>query len=141
MAAIMRQSQFLITSALVLLMLSGCNLGRPAAPTPTAPPTPDIPTAEFLAPPNNSQVFEGTDFALDIVARDSGSGITRLELYVDGVKINEAEPENGLSVPVFRVEMNWLAQGIGLHALEAIAYRADGTRSVEGRLTIEVVAR
>ncbi len=86
-------------------------------------------------------MFEGTEFALDIVGRDSGSGISRLELYVDGVKINEATPENGQSVPVFRVEMNWLAQGIGLHALEAVAYRADGARSVEARLTIEVVVR
>ena len=122
-----------------LLMLVGCNLGT--APETTVVPTPNIPTIEFLAPPNNSQVFDGFNLLLDIVARDEADGVARIEFYVDGERVNEATPLDATSVPVFRAEMNWVAQREGLHVLTAIAYREDGTQSDEALLNIEVVLR
>lgn len=124
--------------ALLLLALAGCNLGA-AQPTPV--PTPNLPQVEFLAPQNNARVFEGTDFTIDLVARDGGGGVARIELYIDGELINTARPEAAFSVPVFRAEMNWLARGDGLHVLSAVAYRADGTPSLETALNIEVIPR
>ena len=125
---------------IVLLFLIGwvvtaCNLGTPP---PTPVPTLDNPTVEFLSPPNNASIIEGNELVFDIVARDAGSGVFRIELIVDEVLINEAFSQQG-ATGVFRVEMNWLAQSPGIHAIEAIAYREDGTRSPEALLTIEVI--
>lgn len=123
---------------MALSVLSGCNLG--VAPD-TPVPTPDLPRVEFIAPPNNSQVLEQTDFPLDIIARDASVGIARLEFYIDETLITEVTPQDDEAVPVFRVQVNWLAQGVGLHGASAIAYRPDGTRSDEARLTLEVLPR
>lgn len=124
---------------LCLWVLAACNLTANTAPTPA--PTPDIPTIEFLSPPNNSQVFEGFNLLLDIVAQDAGDGVAKVEFFVDGELVNEAAPEEANSVPIFRVEMNWVAQREGLHVLEAVAYREDNTRSDPAILNIQVVLR
>ncbi len=123
---------------LIICGLAACNL---TTATPTPAPTPDIPTVEILAPPNNSQVYEGVDFTIDIIGRDDGAGVARIALYVDGEEINAATPEVAPTVPQLRVEMNWLARGVGLHSIAAVAYRLDGTASDEAILTIEVLPR
>ena len=124
---------------LVVLMtaLCACNLGTPSA---TPVPTPDIPTVEILAPPNNAQVIENTDFPIDIVGRDTTVGVDKIELYVDETLINESVKTDG-AVAAYRVTMNWLAKGIGLHVISAIAYREGGLRSDESIINIEVIAR
>lgn len=128
----MRQS--LIVSLSIIILLAGCNL-EGATPI---PPTPDIPQVQFLFPDNNQQVFEFTDLTLDVYAEDDSMGITMIDLFVDGELVNTAIPEvNGASQ--FRAEMNWLANGVGLHALSVIAYREDQTRSDEALLIVEVI--
>lgn len=123
---------------LLAAMLAGCNLGSPA---PTPIPTPDLPSAEITAPPNNRQVVEGVEFDIEIVARDSTAGIAKVELYVDEELINEAAPADSSSVPVFAVTMNWRAAGAGFHIVEAIPYREDGTQGDPAAITIEVLSR
>lgn len=122
---------------LLALLMTACNLSATSAPTAT--PLPELPTVEFLSPPNNSRVIEGVDFDLDIFAKDAGAGIARLELYVDDEIVNDATPQAHISVPELRVTMNWLAEGTGFHVLSVVAYRLDGTRSDEALLTVEVV--
>lgn len=126
---------------LVLLLclgfLAACSLAKP---TPTPLPTPDIPQVEIRSPANSQQVLEGLDFDIDILASDSSAGIQRIELYVDDVLINTAEPVDGLA-PVFRATMNWLARGIGFHKISALAYRADDVRSREHVIVLEVIPR
>lgn len=124
---------------LVVLLAAGCNLSAEAPQTPV--PTRDAPAVEFLFPPNNSTVLEGTDLTLDIVARDASIGVHRLEIYLNDVLLRETELADYTVEPVYRVQVNWLADGVGLHALTAVAFRPDGTRSDEGRITIEVVPR
>lgn len=119
-------------------LLSACTLTDSP---PTLTPTPDLPSVSFQFPENRSQVFEGTDLTLDLVARDNTQGIARIELLVDTQPLQEATPIGGEAVPVFRVEMNWLAQGIGNHILTATAYRADGTPSDETNIVLEVIPR
>jgi len=134
----MRRFTIRLLSCALLLLLAACNLGVDAQATPV--PTPDIPTVEILSPVNNQQVREGIMFDLDIVGRDPGAGIERIELFIDDQKINEATPLEAEAVAVFRVTMNWLAQGVGRHVVEAIAYRADGTPSDPFTISIEVLA-
>ena len=121
----------------ILLLVSACNLNQGVLPTPF--PTPDLPTAEFLSPPNNTRVREAFDLELEIVARDPGPGVSRVELYIDDEKINEASPATGTAEKVFTVTMNWLTSGLGDHVIRVIPYRKDGTRGDEVILNIEVV--
>lgn len=117
--------------------LAACSLAKP---TPTPLPTPDIPQVEIRSPANSQQVLEGLDFDIDILASDSSQGIQRIELYVDEVLINAAEPVDG-PAPLFRVTMNWLARGIGYHKIGAFAYRPDEVRSRENVIILEVIPR
>ncbi|MFQ3660056.1 MAG: Ig-like domain-containing protein [Anaerolineae bacterium] len=119
-----------------LAVLMACNLAQPA---PTPIPTPDLPTVEIIDPPNNVQVIEGTTFAFDVVARDASQGVSKIELYIDEALINQVNPFDVVAAPVFRAQINWTAQGVGLHVVEAIAYRPDGQRSDGALLTIEVI--
>lgn len=122
--------------AVGLLTLLACNLAQPV---PTPFPTPDLPTVEIIDPPNNVQVIEGTTFAFDIVGRDAAQGVSKIELYIDGVLVNMVNPFDVIAAPVFRAQINWTAQGVGLRAVEAIAYRPDGQRSDAALLTLEVI--
>lgn len=119
---------------IVVGLTAACNL---AAPTPV--PTPDLPTVAIIAPLNNATVVEGFDLTLDIVAQDAGAGIARIELLIDDFIVDEFRPVERIEEPVFRVETNWVAEGIGRHRLSAIAYRSDGTRSDEFSIVIEVL--
>ncbi len=127
-----------IICLIVIIIMTGCNLGTGGE---TPLPTPDIPTLEIIAPANNQQVVEGFDFDFDIVARDNNPGISLVELYVDELLINFSKPVDEEHVPVFRTTMNWLASAPGLHVVEVIAYRPDGTQGDPARINIEVVPR
>ena len=120
------------------LLLAACNLSTTM---PTPAPTPDLPIVEILSAPNNAPVLEATVFDFDIVARDETQGVERIELRIDEQIVAEARPVDQAVVPVFRVTMNWRAQGVGRHIVEAIAYRSDGTRSDAAVLNIEVLPR
>ncbi len=128
--------KIILRASLGLLCILACNLSA-AAPTPM--PTPDLPRTEILSPLNNARVIEGTEFEFDVVGRDETVGIARLELRIDETTVHEVTPTGDEAVPVFRATMNWLAAGVGLHIVEAIAYRADGTPSDATLINIEVV--
>ena len=121
------------------ILLAGCTLSA-ESPTPTPlPPTPDIPSVTFLYPQDDTPVVEGSELRIDIVAQDS-VGIQKIEVRLNGqLLIPPTWPETG-PAPVYRLETNWIATGIGRHVLSAIAYRSDGTRSDETIIEIEVIA-
>ncbi|QPC83229.1 hypothetical protein G4Y79_02305 [Phototrophicus methaneseepsis] len=123
----------------ITFVLAGCNLTT-ADRLPTPIPTPDLPRAEILEPPNNVQIIEGTEFNIDIVARDESQGIARIVLLIDEVEVNSATPQEEGPVNVFRVTMNWRASGPGRHVIEAIAYRPDETPSDAAVLNVDVLA-
>lgn len=118
---------------LICLLFTGCTLEA------TPAPTPDIPRVQFIAPANNSRVVNGTDLTVDLFAQDSTLGIAKIEFFADGSLIKEASLPNYDVQTDFRIQVNWLASGLGFHALSAIAYRPDGTPSNEAFLSIEVV--
>lgn len=130
--------RFVNVALISAFLLAGCNLGQ-VEPTPA--PTPDRPRVEFLFPEADASVIEGTDLTIDLVARDETVGVNRIELLLNGIRLSDAPTEDGLPRQVYRVEMNWIAQGPGLHNLTAIAFRPDGTASAEVDLTLEVLER
>jgi hypothetical protein len=116
---------------IALLLLSACSLNTPAPP-------PDVPHVEFLFPMEGVSVSAGTDLQIGLVATDS-TGIARVELLIDDLPHQEARPAEATTVPVFTVDMNWLAQGSGVHVLTATAYRANGTASEPAIIRVNVV--
>ncbi len=127
-----------VLTVFLLLVLAACNLQQG---TPTLLPTPDVPAVEFLSPVNGSSVIEGTDLTIELVARDAGEGVARVELLVDDLPHQEGAPVDNVAVPTFTVIMNWLAEGQGFHSLTAVAYRPDGTAGQPAIISIQVVAR
>lgn len=121
----------------ILLVVSGCNLTNEPEPTATA--TPPMPEIQFLFPANEATVVEGTDLDIELLASDEGIGIARVEFLVDETLINERGPDISAAVPLFTVNMNWLAQGQGRHTLSAIAYRPDGTASDMETILVNVL--
>lgn len=115
----------LILTTVLVLLLSSCNL---ASQDSVVTPTPAIPVVQFQFPSNNFSVASGTDLQIQLLAQDT-VGIASIQLNVDGQPHQTAAPVDSETVPVFTVDMNWLAEGIGLHSLEATAFRLDGTPS------------
>jgi len=115
----------LIVSAILALLLCSCNL---AAQDSVVTPTPAVPVVQFQFPSNNFSVASGTDLQIQLLAQDT-VGVASIQLNVDGQPHQTAAPIDSETVPVFTVDMNWLAEGIGLHSLEATAFRLDGTPS------------
>jgi hypothetical protein len=122
-------------SLTIVFALCACNLtvGQPVTPTPA------IPTIIFQFPTNNVAVAEGTDLQIQLLAQDT-VGIAHVELMVDGALHQDARPVDSDSVPVFTVDMNWLAEGVGLHAFQATAYRLDGTASRPVLINVNVTS-
>ena len=127
----------LLRMLLFALCLGACSLSKPA-PTPAPTVTPAIPQVKILFPAHNQQVIEGVVFDIDILAKDFGQGVARIELLVDGELTQTAESENGAPGD-YRVTMNWFAKGIGWHKFAAVAYREGGAASQPAIIALEVV--
>lgn len=131
----------LLTLGLVLLTVilnAGCNLvvDEPE------PPPPPLPVIQFLDPPADAVFEEGEEVTIRLLAQDpNGTGVARVALLIDDLLHQEALPVISAAVPVFTVEMNWLASGIGLHALTATAFRLDGTAGPAETIRILVSPR
>jgi len=119
---------------LVAALLVGCNLAA-VEPTPTLPPN----RIEFITPTNNFRVNEGTELIIQLVAHDP-DGVAEVELLVDGQTHQTATPVDAPTAPVFVVDMNWLAEGVGLHSMTAASYRANGRFSATTIINVEVIA-
>ncbi len=109
---------------IAVILTAGCNLVMDE-PGPSLPP---LPTVQFLDPQADAVVSEGDEVTIRLLAQDpGGTGVARVALLIDDLPHQEALPVVSAAVPVFTVDMNWLASGIGLHALTATAFRLDGT--------------
>jgi hypothetical protein len=126
----------LLLLALVALATAACTLVQ-AVPPPTAAPF----SVQFQTPENGAQFTEGATVSVLVYAQDqTGPGIARIDLLVDDVLTQQGAPVESSAVPAFTVETNWTAQGVGLHALTAVAYRSDGSAAPPVSIRIEVVA-
>lgn len=129
----MRRSLFLSAVLFISLISAGCNL------TYNTTPTPNPFSIRFQTPAADSVIAEQTPLEIILVAEDSiGDGIARVDLLVDDILYQQGTPVDAVAVPVFSVKMDWTAQGLGLHALSAIAYREDGTSTSPAMLRLLV---
>jgi hypothetical protein len=119
----------------LMACVSACNL---QVGTPTPPPTPNAPQIEFQTPTSAVLVIEKTELNIELIARDTGVGVAKIELLVDDISYKEVSPTTSAAVPVFTVTMNWLAEGVGFHSMTAIAFRPDGTASPPVTIIVEV---
>lgn len=119
----------------LMVSMSACNL---QVGTPTPPPTPDAPQIEFQTPTSAVLIIENTELNIELIARDAGVGVAKVELLIDDISYKEVSPTTSAAVPVFTVTMNWLAEGIGFHSMTAIAFRPDGTASPPVTIIVEV---
>ena len=127
----------LVLLIILALAMAGCNLSNV---TPTATPEANIPEVQFQYPANNSVVVAGTDVQIQLLAEDPrGVGVARVELRVDEMFLQEGTPVASAAVTVFTINMNWLAEGVGLHSLSAVAYRPDGTMSNFATIQLQVI--
>ncbi|MCC7207235.1 MAG: SH3 domain-containing protein [Anaerolineae bacterium] len=93
----------------------------------------------FLAPANNSVIAQGSTITLAVTAQDSGPGVAKIDILVDGVLLESvaAPVEGGQSSLTAHVD--WEASGVQGHLITAEAQRADGTPLGEAGVAVTVV--
>ncbi len=117
----MHRGLYTLAAICLIIVSAGCNL------TYSATPTPEPFSVRFQTPESDTVIAEQSPMEIIIVAEDRvGSGIVRVDLFLDDVLYQQGTPVDNTAVPVFSVKMNWITRGLGLHSLSAIAYREDG---------------
>ncbi len=95
----------------------------------------DIPTAVITAPVNNSQVRVNQPVTLQATA-SSPSGVTRLELWVSGVKLSEVPAQGQVT---FTASFQWTPTASGSYTLEIKAYNTAGAVNVPTLVTVNAI--
>ena len=96
------------------------------------------PTVVITAPTADSQ-FQ-TDTAVTVQATGSASvGVVRMELWVRGVKTNEAVSPASAGQPTLTASFQWTPEAPGAYTLEIRAYTAQGLVNTPTSVTINVV--
>lgn len=92
------------------------------------------PTTVITAPPHGSTYNEGDDVAVQSTSADA-SGVTRIELSVDGAVVRNDTPPSPQTN--FSIIQNWKATQ-GTHTLTVRAYNAAGAASDPAAVSIQV---
>jgi pSer/pThr/pTyr-binding forkhead associated (FHA) protein/uncharacterized protein YraI len=106
----------LILAILALALITGYFLVRGSG-----SPVAQVPSVVITAPANGSQVQLNQPVTVQATASDP-SGVTRMELWVDGVKIAEATSPAAQGQPTFTASLQWTPAIPGSHTLEIKAY-------------------
>ncbi len=126
----MRRRMFRSLSLLLFFasfILLACDLGSLTA---------GKPTVIISSPPHGSQFREGDDVAFQSTATDS-SGVTRVELVVDGVVVRTDSAPGPQGQPSLTLVQTWKATQ-GTHAVSVRAYNASSTASDPASISITV---
>ncbi len=110
----------LFLSAL-LFVISACSLFSP-----------NKPTVLIDSPPSSSQYQPGEQVQIQSTAKDA-SGITRVELYVDGKLVNVSTPTN--PQPSYTATQTWTATD-GVHTISVRAYNTSNTSSDPAEIAV-----
>ncbi len=100
--------------------------------------TPSKPQVVIQSPASNMEFREGDEIAVQSLATDA-SGITRVELSVDGANVETSAPPIAQGQSSFTVLQRWKATA-GSHTLSVRAYNASGASSEVAVVSINVVA-
>ncbi|MCB0169205.1 MAG: FHA domain-containing protein [Anaerolineae bacterium] len=97
-----------------------------------------VPTVVITAPVGGSEVQINVPVTVQATASDS-SGVTRLELWVDGVKTAEAASPVAQGQPTLTASLQWVPTSLGNHTLEIRAYNASGNVSEPTAVIVNAV--
>jgi hypothetical protein len=123
----------------VMLLAAGCTLGVGGAISEA--PTPEIsgaPVVSIVAPLPNTTYLKDVSINVLVRVANAGPDIDRVEVAVDGAVIASLPDPNTSGAEAFSVIQTWIAAS-GQHTLSAVAYRADGSASQPGSVTVNVV--
>ncbi len=121
-------------AVLVLGLVAACG-GASGSPSPSTSAAADKPTVVIQSPAVGAQLALGQDVSVSGAASDT-VGIDHVELFVDGVSFTSTP--SGQAVTLMPFALDWLAAPAGDHALQVIAYRADGTASDPAAVQVTV---
>jgi hypothetical protein len=122
-----------ILGALVIFV-AACSSVSPA---PSASSAANKPTVVVQSPANGAVLPVGQIVAVTGAASDT-VGVDHVALFVDAVSV--ASSPAGQPAPLVPFSLSWLATPAGPHALQVIAYRADGTQSDPALINVIVGA-
>ena len=117
----------------VVLLLAGgmlaCDIGGGGAPS--------EPTIMITAPSSGSEFQVGDKISILSSASDA-KGVTRVELYVDGVIYRTDPSPTPGGTKELTMYQEWIAEDPGTHTLSVIAVNVDGLESDPWAVTIRV---
>jgi uncharacterized protein YraI len=132
----------------ILLLTAGCSF-----PTQQQAPTVEIPIANtvtlevvdpgrpevnILSPPSGSNFPAGDQVVVESVTIDTGPGVIRVDLLVNGSLVNTSNTPEDIPQNNFSILHTWTPNQIGEFVLSVIAYRSDGTPSDPALISINV---
>lgn len=97
-----------------------------------------IPTVVITAPVNNSQVQLGQPVTVQATASDP-TGVTRIELWVNGAKTAEATSPAQQGQPTLTASLQWAPTVPGSYTLEMKAYNAQNNVSEPATVLVRAV--
>jgi hypothetical protein len=89
-------------------------------------------------PPANSMLPINQKVTVQAIAADP-SGVTRLELWANGRKVDEVDTQLVQVAPTLNAALQWTPDSAGLHALEVRAYNEAGLVSLQLVASVTVV--
>jgi hypothetical protein len=136
-------------SAIILLFAAGCSFPAGQAPVPTIEipvisidPTefvdPGRPDVNILSPPSGATFPAGTQIVVQSTALDTGSGVTRVDLLVNGSLVDSDNTPEGIPQNNFSIIQTWSPDQPGDYVLSVIAYRGDGVPSDPALISVNV---
>lgn len=120
------------------LLLASCNLNEGQGQTVIT----GDPVVQLSAPLPNATFLEGVPVNIQALISNAGPDIGRVEIVVDGTVIASLASPNTSGAATFSIPtQSWPASGAGPHTISVTAFRADGSSSTAGTVTITVVSQ
>lgn len=93
----------------------------------------DIPTVSILSPTPNTSVLRGTSVTVQVKAVDpKGSGVTRVELLVNNVRVDEKPSTSPLGDKELTLNLTWIASAVpGNYTLTIRPFRGNVQGKIE----------
>ncbi len=101
--------------------------------------TPQIPVVVITAPVNGSEVLLNLPVTVQATASDP-SGVTRMELLINGVKTAEATSPATQGQPTLTASLQWVPVTPGSHTLEIRAYNTQNRMSDPTAITVNAIS-
>lgn len=120
----------------VLLLIASLGILACDASTLVGMLNPTKPVVTIDSPSNGTQYNQGDEVAVQSTSRDD-SGITRVELLVDGAAISSDSPPGGQAQTLYTVVQRWKGS-VGNHILSVRAFNVNGGMNDSGLVTITI---